>query len=133
MLGMSFFARRGWTLGDAVTSRLDKRLLRRAQRSLEPVLRDGEVVVAFDPATVSDATEVAIEAGGSLVTLYLTDMALYVLTDAGAAVRIDRSDIVGTLGTSPDRIDLELAGGGRLIAHPAPAPSRIARELAPPD
>lgn len=130
---MSLFARRGWTLGEALSRRMDKRLLQRAQRNLGPVLREGEAVVAFDPATLSEASRAGIEASDGLVTLYLTDRALYVLAEDGAAVRIERADITVTADTSSDRIDLDLSGGGRLVAHPAPAPSRIARELEPPD
>lgn len=129
---MPLWTWRGWTLGDAISRRVDRRLLRRAQSTLAPVLRDGEVVVAFDPATVepSGSCEPVI-AEGTFVTLYLTNLALYVLDDGGATLRISRDDFTVTESTSRDRLDLELSGGRRLAATPAPAPSRVALQLVP--
>ena len=130
---MPFWSARGGTVADWVSRGFDRRLLRRAQASLEPVLRDGETVVAFDPAVVAPSGSDPVVPDGLLVTLYLTDLALYVLDDDGAELRIARTEFVATENTGSERIELELTGGRCFAATPAPAPSRIGRVLTPED
>ncbi|MGI8793857.1 MAG: hypothetical protein ACR2H3_11905 [Acidimicrobiales bacterium] len=123
--------RGGWTLGGAMSRRLDRGMVRRAQEILRPVLEEGEEVLAYDPATTaSTAPSPPVVTEGVLVNIYLTDRAIYVVEHEGATTRIARTDFEVNKSTSAERIDLDLNGGRRLAAIPTPAPSRIAAVLA---